>query len=398
LAGLDHKRQAAMSEYQYYEFLAIGRPLTSEEMAALRILSTRAHITPVSFSNEYHWGSFKGNPDRLMEQYFDAHIYVANWRTAIFMLRLPIESLAQETAKAMAVKYVLDFKANKTHWIITWSLEESENYDRFNGEDGRGWMARLAPIREELLNGDIRSLYVGWLAAVSGEMMDDAEMEPLAMSGLASLTLAQQALAEFLEIDPDLLTGAGMGNPAGQEDRISQQQMDAWIDDLPPAEVKKVLKHLLEGKGHEAEQSLKNRFAAVRRGMRNDGGESKQRTISELLVNAEMTGKIRLEKQKRKEKLREVERQKQHGAYLKKLSRDFPKEWNSIQQILEQGSASAYEEACRLLVDLSEAYKRHASKERFMEKLKEFMNDHLRRRALIQRLVKAGIWQGKGVS
>lgn len=44
-----------MSEYQYYEFLAIDRPLTPEEMAKLRALSTRATITPLSFTNEYNW-------------------------------------------------------------------------------------------------------------------------------------------------------------------------------------------------------------------------------------------------------------------------------------------------------------------------------------------------------
>jgi hypothetical protein len=43
-----------MSEYQYYEFLAIDRPLTEDEIDELRELSTRATITPVSFSNEYH--------------------------------------------------------------------------------------------------------------------------------------------------------------------------------------------------------------------------------------------------------------------------------------------------------------------------------------------------------
>ncbi|MFO7739670.1 MAG: hypothetical protein R6V46_14415 [Desulfatiglandaceae bacterium] len=41
-----------MSEYQYYEFLAIDRPLTKDEMAELRALSTRATITPVGFTNE----------------------------------------------------------------------------------------------------------------------------------------------------------------------------------------------------------------------------------------------------------------------------------------------------------------------------------------------------------
>jgi len=31
-----------MIEYQYYEFAAIDRPLTSEQMSRLRALSTRA--------------------------------------------------------------------------------------------------------------------------------------------------------------------------------------------------------------------------------------------------------------------------------------------------------------------------------------------------------------------
>ena len=108
-----------MSEYQYYEFLAIDRPLTSEEMSALRALSTRAHITPVSFINHYHWGDFEGDPDKLMQVYFDAHVYVANWMTAIFMVRLPIDALAQETTEAMAVRHILSFKATEIHWVIT---------------------------------------------------------------------------------------------------------------------------------------------------------------------------------------------------------------------------------------------------------------------------------------
>ena len=40
-----------MSEYQYYEFRAIDRPLTEEEMDELGALSSRAEITPTSFKN-----------------------------------------------------------------------------------------------------------------------------------------------------------------------------------------------------------------------------------------------------------------------------------------------------------------------------------------------------------
>lgn len=380
-----------MSEYQYYEFLAIDQPLTAEEMKDLRALSTRAQITPVSFTNEYHWGDFKGNPDKLMERYFDAHIYVANWMTAIFKVRVPFEALAKGTVEAMAESEALHFKATKTHWIITWSLDESENYDRFGQEDGRGWMARLAPVREELLRGDLRSLYIGWLADVNRETMNDNddEMEPISVNGLGQLTSAQRALAEFLEVDEDLLAGAGMGSPAARDEEVSQKEMEAWINDLPGDEVKAILKQLLSGQGQQAEQTLKSRFAAWRRGLRGDGDGAPRRSMGEHRANAREAEKIRVEKKRHEQRQQEVKQRKERDAYLKNLSKDFPKAWKSVQRTIERGSGSAYDEACRALVDLSEAYTVHASNKRFQEELKMFMADHMRRKALVQRLMKA---------
>jgi hypothetical protein len=46
-----------VSEYQYYDFRAIDRPLAKKEMAALRSISTRAAITATSFTNHYEWGT-----------------------------------------------------------------------------------------------------------------------------------------------------------------------------------------------------------------------------------------------------------------------------------------------------------------------------------------------------
>ena len=197
--------------------------------------------------------------------------------------------------------------------------------------------------------------------SAAGELPSGPRFE----SVLGSLTSAQKALAEFLEVDEDLLAGAGIGNRASQEDRASQQEMDAWIDNLPGDEVTEVLKQLLEGKGQQAERTLKNRFVAWRRGLRGDGGESQRRTISELLVNTETAEKIRLEKQKREERQREIKRRKEREAFLRNLSEDFPKAWKSVLRTVERGSGSAYDEACRALVDLSKAYVLHASKKRF---------------------------------
>lgn len=55
-----------MSEYQYYEFAAIDRPLNQREMAELRAVSPRAVITPGSFVNHYEWGDLKANPTDWM--------------------------------------------------------------------------------------------------------------------------------------------------------------------------------------------------------------------------------------------------------------------------------------------------------------------------------------------
>jgi hypothetical protein len=87
-----------MSEYQYYEFQAIDRPLTAEEMRKLRSYSTRARITPTSFVNDYSWGGFKGDEGKWMERYFDAFMYHANWGTHILKLRLPSSLLDAKTA------------------------------------------------------------------------------------------------------------------------------------------------------------------------------------------------------------------------------------------------------------------------------------------------------------
>ncbi|MEO5346045.1 MAG: hypothetical protein H7834_06670 [Magnetococcus sp. YQC-9] len=47
-----------MSEYQYYEFLAVDRPPNEQEIEELRALSSRARITATSFVNHYDFGDF----------------------------------------------------------------------------------------------------------------------------------------------------------------------------------------------------------------------------------------------------------------------------------------------------------------------------------------------------
>src|SRR5881628_722009 len=88
-----------MSEYQYYEFQTVDRRLTDKQMGELRSYSSRAHITPTSFINEYSFGSFKGDEDAWVDKYFDAFVYLANWGTHSVQLRLPAGLIPIKTAR-----------------------------------------------------------------------------------------------------------------------------------------------------------------------------------------------------------------------------------------------------------------------------------------------------------
>ena len=77
------------------------------------------------------------------------------------------------------------------------------------------------------------------------------------------------------------------------------------------------------------------------------------------------------------------------------LSSDFPKAWHDVRRTVEVGSGRVYGEACRALVDLAEAYRRQGDRHGFEQGLRNFMADHLRRKTLIARRVKAGIRYSK---
>jgi hypothetical protein len=382
-----------MSEYQYYEFLAIDRPLTAQETDYLRSLSSRAHITPASFTNEYHWGDFKGNPRELMRRFFDVHVYIANWGTAVFMVRLPLAALDRKAADAFAVDDVVEVESTASHRVICWGMNEGDDYDRFEVDDGAGWMARLAPVREELLRGDLRSLYIGWLAAVSIGAVEGDEQEPPALEGLDRLTAAQQALAELLGVNEDLLAGVGLDRPAGQDSAAESRRLEAWLSGLSREEALPLIQQLLSGQGQQAEREVKSRFAAWRRDTEGPSREIPRRTVNELWDLAEKAKGIRLLREKREQEEAEAKRQKERETYLAALAKDFTKAWKAVCRQVEVGSGRAYDEACRALVDLSEAYGRHGDRHAFEQEMRRFIETNGRRKALVERLVKAGLWQ-----
>jgi len=380
-----------VSEYQYLEFLAIDRPLTQRELDKLRAISSRAQITPVSFVNEYSWGGLKADSRDFMRHLFDVHVFLANWGDAILMVRLPREAIDQKTLEAFCASPHLEFETLEEHWLLTWSLGDTEDYDRFGHVEGTGWMARLAPLREELLRGDLRSLYIGWLRAVTTEETAPDALEPLALQGLGQLTVAQQVLAEYLEVDVDLLAGVSGGSQTNGTQAEDEAALEAWLDELPKTEVRGYLRQMLDGQGASAERALKRHHAAWQ--AQSAPTQRVRRRVVELWQLAEQAKSVRLIEEAKARRQAEAERKRQRDAWLANLAADFPQAWKTAHDEASKGHAHAYDAACRQLVDLRDAYNQHATPTAFQTEFQKFMTEHLRRRALVQRLVKAGLWR-----
>ncbi|MBI5349435.1 MAG: hypothetical protein HZB77_09005 [Chloroflexi bacterium] len=68
-----------MSEYQYYEWQTLDRPLTEEEQDAVNGLSSHIDVSSTNAVVTYEWSDFKHDPLKVLAKYFDAHLYLANW-------------------------------------------------------------------------------------------------------------------------------------------------------------------------------------------------------------------------------------------------------------------------------------------------------------------------------
>jgi len=191
-----------VSEYQYFEFQAIDRPLNRNEMAELRSYSTRARITTTSFVNDYSWGDFKGDADVWMDKYFDAFLYVANWGTHILKLRLPEKLLNAKTARVYAIGEHAAARVRNGNVILTFL---SENEDGEDSVDSGGLLASLISVRAELARGDLRALYLGWLLCMQNGELDVDTLAPPVPAGLTKLSASLTSLVEFLRVDKALV-------------------------------------------------------------------------------------------------------------------------------------------------------------------------------------------------
>ncbi len=385
----------AMSEFQYYEFRAIDRSLTQKEVRELRAISARAEITPTSFVNTYEWGDLKGDPSRFMEKYFDAHVYVANWGRREFMLRLPEKTLDRRTIAMYCQGEKFDARWVNNFLILRFFCE-GENGDDW--DDGNGWMSSLITLRADLMCGDVRSLYLGWLLCAQDEAFDEEELEPPVPPGLGKLTPPLESLASFLGLEEDLLKAAAKLRPALPGDaRISRSRLEAWINAMPEKEKNVLLLELTEKDIPNVRNVLLQRFGHAIKPARHHVGsqEPTRRTVGHILTLAEMCA---AERRQRQEVLAAAEQlcleQREAVARTKHLGTLAGREaqiWEQAEALIQTKQPNNYARAINHLIDLRDLAVRRGQECGFASSLERLRENHQPKPSFLRRLAEAGL-------
>jgi hypothetical protein len=375
-----------VSEYQYYEFQAIDRPLTPDEMATLRRYSSRATITPGRFVNEYHWGDFKGNAAEWMKRYFDAFLHFANWGTHQLMLRFPRRLLDRATAK----RYVRGEYASLTETaeqVILSFDSEDEDAEWLDGDDGV--LASILPVRGEIASGDLRALYLAWIFAAQSDELDDDEEEPPVPPGLGAPTAAQHAFCEFLRISTDWIAAAAERSPAMHAEP-GVDVLRAWVAALPHAEKTELLVRAARGEGAMVGAEL---MRSLRREHQAPPSHAEPRTVGQLREAAQHLEAERrraaAERAARETARADAAKAAARARHLDDLARVEPGTWEKVEALIATKQPKRYDDAVQLLVDLRDLGIRDGREGEVLARIEEICVRHEKKQTFLDRVRKA---------
>jgi len=374
-----------MSEYQYYEFAAIDGPISEEGLRYARGCSSRANVSRVRWQNTYTFGDFHGSVDTLLKHY-DAHFYIANWGTVRLSLAFPKGAIAPEAIQPYLrggeqYEDTLTVKEIGNRCIVSWERNEEGGWGWTEGE---GLMDQLIGVREELMRGDYRALYLGWLADFDPDEWRDPEDGAVVMppipAGLDHLSPALAALIKHFPVDRDALAVAAGLSQASTPERVP---LAAVLKRLSGSEMRALLARVAAGGGAGVMTEL-NRLTYPRVQI----PVSQAMRCTDFAANTIETREVRHKKEAEAaaaKRQREAELRKQH---LASIMRRADSVWSELDPLMEQKIASAYDQAAAQLQELRDAYAQAGDIGGFQQKVNGFRRRYSNRPAMLRRIEK----------
>ncbi|HEY4036108.1 MAG TPA: hypothetical protein VGL94_19290 [Ktedonobacteraceae bacterium] len=368
-----------MSEYQRYEFMTSDRPLARTQLDAVNDLSSHIEASSTHAVIEYHWGDFKHDPIDVLHKYFDGFLYWANWGSPELALRFPHGTLPANLIEGYDYDDFVTFTQHPDYDILDIYFSEMEAPDEWTEYE----LGSLIAIRDELMEGDLRTLYIAWLATMcmlgsyDEEEDDEIISAPPVPPAFGTLTAAQQALAEFLQLPQELLGAAARYSKAAV--LSTDDNFVAWVELLPQERRSDYLVRLAHN-----ESGLSRRLVKELREL----GQDKTRAMpstGEHVTYATLLAESKIIKAKQEREKHEQE-QLARQRHLQNIHTHQDDYWHQADLAATRKSGSGYDEAVRLLSELREVADQFKESQQFQARFATWVRPHLRRPALIQRL------------
>lgn len=143
------------------------------------------------------------------------------------MLRLPAARV--DLAKLKPYFSGFGSKISKVdRYVIAQFWADADEPRDEDPSDG-GQFAEFVPLRSQILHGDLRAAYLGWLSGVD-RGADDSAVEPPVPAGLGALDGPLEALADLLGLDESLIAAAA---ETSAKLRLDPRSARKWLNAQP---------------------------------------------------------------------------------------------------------------------------------------------------------------------
>ena len=350
-----------MSEYQYIEFQAVDRPLNDKQLAFAERQSSRADVSRRSLKVEYHYSDFRGDVDGLLRNGFDVFLHYANYGVRAIRLRLPDglpfeKNVWSEFVDDDRLKWSKDSKGKGGILTLcpyheSGEIDEAWEFDQY--VDG------AVHVRERLMAGDLRALYLLWLCAADDDYNDpDETIEPPVPHGMAELPRPCENLLTFFGLDTLMVKAAGEGVENASASVSQDKLLEDWASSLNAEQAKSLLTRFLV----EDSQSVKAETIAEIRKAKSPiawATTEKKRTFNQLLKICQALRSrenvIRQREAAAKAKRAAAKAEKERQARMKEMVAS-PSTWlKEAEKLADARGTDNYKAAADILADLREA-------------------------------------------
>ena len=363
-----------MSEYQFYEFMAIDRPLTEKERKEVSSFSSRTEASMYGASFVYHYDGSPGDEYRILAKYFDAMLYIANWGSTRLLFRFPASAVDIEQLNLY--EYDRSVVVDRQGDFVILDL----NYDEEDGGswgwvEGDGLLSTMVGLRQNIMNGDMRALYLLWLKAVSTEIgydiisTEDIQAPPVPHN-LKQSSRELRAFIDFFNIELELVRAAASFSADYAVPKLDIKQ---GLSRLSDEEKETFLRKLAEGVPNLHQELVKR----LRELLADNASKPESSIPSVTTILQRVDEATQAIEQEEVAKL---------NAYLDDLASRESKLWNEIYFLISQKRVKPYEEAIKHLVELEKLAERDETMADFNAKIQDIYKQYPTLRGLHSRM------------